>query len=338
MTGLTRREFLRLTSFGIIGWAATPLRSLTAPEAPQLGRVAVAKAGVYEQASFRSRHLKTYWKDMVLPINAATLGDDEPAHNRIWYRIAHEGYVHSGVIQPVQTRINSPVESLPSKGALAEVTVPYTDVHWGPGKNFPFAYRFYYETTHWVTALVQDRGGEPWYQVLDDKWDLIWYAPAAHLRIIPSEELAPLSPQASPDSKRLEVHLKDQYLLAYEGDTPVFSARIASGTVFKNGRYLTPTGRFQTFHKRPSRHMAAGDLASNGYDLPGVPWICYINEKGVAFHGTYWHNDFGRPRSHGCINLTPVAAKWIYRWTLPVVPHDQQFVYEKFGTRVDIIE
>ncbi|MEJ2353252.1 MAG: L,D-transpeptidase, partial [Anaerolineales bacterium] len=59
--------------------------------------------------------------------------------------------------------------------------------------------------------------------------------------------------------------------------------------------------------------------------------------SGIAFHGTYWHNDYGRPRSHGCINLTSRAAKWIYRWTLPVVPPDQQRVYEDFGTRVDVI-
>lgn len=335
---LSRREFLRLSALGVITWVTHPLLTVTGLELPQLGRVATSKVEVHERASFRSRYLKTYWKDMILPIEEATIGDNEPAHNRIWYRISNEGYVHSGAIQPVQTRLNPPVETIPPEGTLAEVTVPYTDAHWGPGKNFPFAYRYYYETTHWVTALIQDHRSELWYRILDDKWDFIFYAPATHLRIIPPDELTPLSPEVPPELKRLVVHLGEQYIIAYENDTPVFSSRIASGAVFSNGRYLTPTGRFQTFHKRPSRHMAAGDLASNGYDLPGVPWICYINEKGVAFHGTYWHNDFGRPRSHGCINLTPAAAKWIYRWTLPVVPPQEQFVYEKIGTSVDIVE
>jgi lipoprotein-anchoring transpeptidase ErfK/SrfK len=221
---------------------------------------------------------------------------------------------------------------------LVEVTVPYTDVHWGPGKNNLFAYRFYYETTHWATALVQDNQGNPWYRIVEDKWDLTFYAPATHLRLIPHDELSPLSPEIPSDEKRLEVRLRDQLAIAYEVDNPVFMARVASGAEFSNGRFLTPVGRHQTYHKRPSRHMAAGDLASNGYDLPGVPWICYINEKGVAFHGTYWHNDYGRPRSHGCINLTPAAAKWIYRWTLPSVPPNEEKVYKKFGTRVDIVE
>ncbi len=61
--------------------------------------------------------------------------------------------------------------------------------------------------------------------------------------------------------------------------------------------------------------MAAGDIASNGFDLPGVPWVLYITESGISFHGTYWHNDYGRPHSHGCINLAPQAAKWLFRWT-----------------------
>jgi hypothetical protein len=69
------------------------------------------------------------------------------------------------------------------------------------------------------------------------------------------------------------------------------------------------------------------DLASL-FDLPGVPWDAYFTEAGAALHGTYWHNDFGHPHSHGCINLTPEDARWIYRWTLPSVPPDQRLVYE----------
>jgi lipoprotein-anchoring transpeptidase ErfK/SrfK len=81
--------------------------------------------------------------------------------------------------------------------------------------------------------------------------------------------------------------------------------------------------------------MSAGNRAS-GYDLVGVPWVAYVTVDGISFHGTYWHNDFGIPRSHGCINLTPEAAKWLYRWTLPVVPSDEQQVWEDFGTKVQV--
>ena len=83
--------------------------------------------------------------------------------------------------------------------------------------------------------------------------------------------------------------------------------------------------------------MAAGDLASSGFDLPGVPWVLYITEGGLSFHGTYWHNDFGRPRSHGCINISPQAAKWLYRWTTPVVKPGDVYAYEGKGTKVEIV-
>ena len=335
---LSRKEFVKLGSIGMIGLFLDPLINFEDLVPNQLGRVAEMKTQVFDRPSFEGNQQKVFWKDMIIPIKSVTVGDAEPSHNRIWYHIGKEEYVHSGSIQPVQTHLQEPDANIPITGALVEVTVPYTDVHWGAGKNNQFAYRFYYETTHWAKALVKDNQGEYWYQIQEDKWDLIYYAPASHLRVIPESELTPLSEEISSSDKRIEVRLRDQLAIAYERDKPVFMARVASGAEFSNGRFLTPVGRHKTFHKRPSRHMAAGDLASNGYDLPGVPWICYINEKGVAFHGTYWHNDYGRPRSHGCINLIPAAAKWIYRWTLPNVPPYEERIYENFGTIVDIYE
>ncbi len=68
--------------------------------------------------------------------------------------------------------------------------------------------------------------------------------------------------------------------------------------------------------------------AANIYDLPGVPWVSFFIETGIALHGTYWHNDYGRPRSRSCVNLTPGDAKFIYRWTRPEVPPDTQYLYK----------
>jgi hypothetical protein len=55
-----------------------------------------------------------------------------------------------------------------------------------------------------------------------------------------------------------------------------------------------------------------GDAEEGIYDLPGVPWCSFFTGTGVAIHGTYWHNDYGRPRSHGCVNLPSMDAKFIY--------------------------
>ncbi len=148
----------------------------------------------------------------------------------------------------------------------------------------------------------------------------------------------PLSPDVPPEQKRLEVHLEEQIVIAYEWNMPVFTSRTATGAKFSTGDYTTSKGRHIIYSKRGSRHMAAGARsAANSYDLPGIPWISYITEDGIAFHGTYWHNDFGHPRSHGCLNLSPQAARWIYLWSNPVVPPDKISNYDPNCTIVDVI-
>ena len=75
---------------------------------------------------------------------------------------------------------------------------------------------------------------------------------------------------------------------------------------------------------------------TEAYVLPGVPWVSFFEpENGVAFHGTYWHQNYGMPMSHGCINMVSDEAKWLYRWTTPIAtPAD----WEKrgHGTQVTV--
>ena len=90
----------------------------------------------------------------------------------------------------------------------------------------------------------------------------------------------------------------------------------------------------------PTIHMTNDGEPGAGhpYDLPGVPWVSFFTGTGDSFHGTYWHNDYGRPRSHGCVNLTPDDAKFIYRWTSPVVPPETAYLYDPgSGTKVNIV-
>jgi lipoprotein-anchoring transpeptidase ErfK/SrfK len=303
----------------------------------QQGRVLNPYVDVYDIPSFSGNRVNRHWLDWLLPITGITVGKFEDSFNMVWYKVGEEGFAHSGLIQPVFTITNPVITDIPLGGTLAEVTVPYTDAHWKPSQEEPVAYRFYYSTTYWVMELVLDKDGNPWYGVKDDKWEYMYFVPAPHLRLIPANELQPISINVPPDEKRIEVHIPEQVMIAYEYDQPVFMARIASGAIFSNGDYSTPVGSHQTFHKRASRHMARGNLAENGYDLPGVPWNSYITEDGIAFHGTYWHNNFGHPRSHGCINLTPQAAKWVYLWTNPIAAPDQEDVYKTTGTNVDVI-
>jgi lipoprotein-anchoring transpeptidase ErfK/SrfK len=335
--GLSRREFLRLSGMGLLGMAV-PLRwsapQLETPDG-QLGRVLQEKAGVFLQPSFSARQVKTLWRDEVQPILSATVGDAPSETNRVWYELAHLGYIHSSAVQPVRAEPQRASRRVPYLGTLAEVTLPFVEAYWEASKIAKHAYRFYYSSTHWVNGVTWDKKNRPWYRLYDDRIAEHYFVMAEGLRIVPLAELTPISPEVPPEEKRIEVSLATQTVDCYEGGTQVFEARISSGAVFEAGDYSTPPGAFTTFRKRGSRHMAAGNLAS-GYDLPGVPWVSYITQEGISFHGTYWHNDFGLPRSHGCINLTPAAAKWLYRWTHPIVPGNLDELWTQAGTGVRI--
>lgn len=344
LRSMTRREFLRLGSVSILSLLAVSRTSYAYAQAlglqetaDNLGRITANKVEMFSAPSIEGKPLKTLWKDLVMPITQVEVSTEEPSHNRVWYQLDGQGFVHSGSVQPVKIALNEKNENIPEKGLLAEVTVPFTDAVWNPLLKNIVAYRLYYSSTHWITGVTQDAQGNYWYEVLEDFYKFRYYVNSTHLRIIPPSDVEPISPLVPPQEKRLEVHLKDQIVVAYEGDTPVQMMRCSGGTAYHNG-YLTPTGRFRTDYKRPSRHMVNGSRASAwGYDLPGVPWICYFTEEGVAFHGTYWHNDFGRPRSHGCINLLSEAARWLYRWTLPAVPYEEQLISKVGGTQVEIV-
>lgn len=340
----SRRDFLKLTGYGLTGMFLTDL-PLNLPQADAFdnlqGRVIDRTIWSYDAPNFKAVRKNLYWRDLVIPIKNTTVGEDEAAYNRIWYELNVGGYVYSGSVQPVRTILNK-AQHIPLKGGLGEISVPFTDAYnllepLEPNDEVLVLHRLYYESVHWVTAsAVHPADGRLWYLLLDDKNRITYYVRGEHVRLLTPEELTPLSPDLSLFDKRVEVRLNEQMMMAYERNNLVFATRASTGGRLRSGTYTTPDGEFKTFHKRPTRHMAAGDIAASGFDLPGVPWVLYIKKNGISFHGTYWHNDYGRPRSHGCINLTPQAAKWLYRWTLPTVPPDKELIYGDVGTRVDI--
>ena len=334
----SRRDFLKVSSYGLLGALLPDFSAgfLLQDEFANLqGRIINRTVWSYEEPNANSRRVKLYWHDLVVPITNTTVSDDEFAYNRVWYELEEGGYAYSGGIQPVRTILNEP-RPIPTRGTLGEVSVPYTDAYLEIDPNSELVYRLYYETVHWVAGTVEAADGSTWYRLLDDKFDRYYYVPAQHLRLISNEELAPLSPQVPSEKKRVELRLDEQLLLAYENEDIVFATRVSTGGKRLSGRYTTPVGNFITYHKRPTRHMADGDIASNGFDFPGVPWVLYITESGISFHGTYWHNDYGIPHSHGCINMTPQSAKWLYRWTMPSVPPEKYLIYGYVGTKVEI--
>ncbi len=113
----------------------------------------------------------------------------------------------------------------------------------------------------------------------------------------------------------IRVDLARQTLTAYEGDTPVFATLISSGIA----DHATPPGMFRLHAKHITATMS-DDLAVDGpYSIEDVPWTMYFNGS-YALHAAFWHERFGHPRSHGCVNLTPRDARWLFFWTQPLLP------------------
>lgn len=108
----------------------------------------------------------------------------------------------------------------------------------------------------------------------------------------------------SQDQKWIEVDLSAQRLYAHLGQETVLTAVVSTGTRY----YPTVTGRFKIYAKYRATRMTGP-----GYNLPNVPWTMYFH-RGYAIHGTYWHNNFGRPMSHGCVNMKTPEAKWLFDW------------------------
>ena len=112
------------------------------------------------------------------------------------------------------------------------------------------------------------------------------------------------------DEKWIEIDLSEQRLWAYEDSRVVFEARISSG------RANTPTvcGKFRIKHK-----LEAQLMTGPGYYLPNVPHVMYFYAR-YALHGAYWHDKWGTPTSHGCVNLPLQDAEWLYKWADSIVP------------------
>jgi lipoprotein-anchoring transpeptidase ErfK/SrfK len=332
---LSRRDFLKLSASGVLGLVLSELgidRALAAPPASK-GRAIWSGVRIFDEPSILANVVHLLRTDEVIPLLGEIPGGsiDNPFNN-IWYQV-EGGYTFSGWLQPVETMYQKPVYEIPAEGRVAEVSVPYSLTYRAPYYYAKNAHRIFYETTHWVKKIIVTREEKSiWYEIYDKEYKQSFYIPSYNMRFIPDEELTQLSPEVPNEDKLLHVDIATQMVTAFEGDKIVLSVRCGSG-----GRGTeTPKGEWRTFHKWPSVHMTDyDDDGANLYSLPGVPWVSFFTGSGHAFHGTYWHNDYGVPRSNGCVNLPSSVSKWVYRWTSPVVPVNKEYLHlPGEGTRV----
>lgn len=142
--------------------------------------------------------------------------------------------------------------------------------------------------------------------------------------------------EATSQEKWIEIDISEQRLLAHEGD------RIVHDFLISGGKWApTPQGEFRIWIKLRYSKMSGGSKEDNTYYyLPNVPYVMYFY-GGYGIHGAYWHNNFGTPMSHGCVNLSIPDAGVLFAWADPFVPANKSVVYstkENPGTKVVIHE
>lgn len=187
----------------------------------------------------------------------------------------------------------------------------------GPGTDYPVVMQLRRGVVLRVVGETT-REGRTWYKIGFDEW--LRYPERARNLYVASDfvstfrDVGPteLEGSAPPSDKRIIVDRSSQMLYAYEGDTLFMKQPVSTGLELTP----TPRGTFQVFSKTPSRYMQGPipGISMQYYDLPGVPWDLYFTKQGGAIHGAYWHDNFGRPWSHGCVNLSYDAAKELYAW------------------------
>lgn len=321
MQTLSRRHFLRSAGLvsGSLAWPARrlldddPPAAEPAPPPPvthwdgsPLGRILLNVMTVYQEPTWRAKHAGTYYfYNDIVPVHQAVGGEGLYNTNHTWLE-TEDGYIYSSWVQPVAEQYHSPVE-IGEGGAWGEVTVPISLARSGPGDDAYVRQRVTYSQVGRIGAL------EAGYYRVDEIYGSSYWLKAEHVRILSPEEVGPISTHVPPEDKWIEISIRDQVLRAYEGEQVVFTATVSTGVPDSP----TSFGEFRVLDKRHGQRMVGGQ-AGGGYNLAGIPWVCYFTHSWIATHGTYWHNDYGRRHSNGCVNLTPAAARWIFRWTTPV--------------------
>lgn len=169
-----------------------------------------------------------------------------------------------------------------------------------------------------ITVFAQElRNDQMWYMVGPEQW--------IEQSFTSRVDVDPIPEGVAPGEKWIEVNTFEQTLAAYEGGRMVFATLVSTG----RPSTWTPTGLSRIWGKLPSTPMINRDVTPDNaewYYLEDVEWTQYFNGA-YALHAAYWHDAFSFTRSHGCVNLAILDAKWLFDWTSPFTPEDASVVY-----------
>jgi hypothetical protein len=352
---LSRRDFLKLAGLGLGALAFSPYKRLDLeyfsspkrlaqfPSSAIIGRVVDTGIDLRSRpTNAADTSIAKLEADTLLEWEREVVGNVIGGLSNQRYVETPQGYVYGSVVQPTRNLPNTAVTEMPAgqPGFWAEVTVPYVDLaHEGTiaspwlldhiAYNFPP--RLYYGQVVWMDKIRTGNGFVEyrWNEDANGRgygygaYGEHFWGDGTGFKVLTEADIATISPDVDPKEKTISLNLEQQTLACYEGSREVYFCRVSSGklhdpaTGLVTDEYATPAGTLLTHWKIISKNMTAGS-ESAGYSTPAVPWCTYI-QGGVAIHGAHWHNAYGEPRSHGCVNVSPEDAKWIFRWTTPYV-------------------
>jgi hypothetical protein len=237
---------------------------------------------------------------------AVTVYETRSVGGEPWYRIGENRWVHGGYVRLLDAARSAAAAlvmaevALPTRLPAGWVGVSTLNVRTRPGvaaDNPPVGQIFHNQ----AVPILDERSvsGVRWFRIGEAQW--------VEGRNIGVARVKPRPAGIGAAERWVGVCLAEQTAVAYEGDRPVYAALIASGLPG------TPTvqGIFRTWLR-----LATGKMSGPGYYLEDVTWTCYFY-SGYALHTAYWHDAFGSPRSHGCVNMSPYDAWWVYQWSAP---------------------
>ena len=190
----------------------------------------------------------------------------------------------------------------------------------GPGVEYSVVERLRTGMVLKIAGIVDGADGKEWYKIDQDaslrypeRITSDWYVFAGAVSEFNDDGDHRIQKGDNPTTtKHIFVNLTEEMLYAYDNDTLFMKEPISTGLEFTP----TPLGTFTVYAMTPSRYMQGPipGVSDQAYDLPGVPWELYFTQGGAVIHGAYWHDNFGEPWSHGCVNLSPENARKLYQW------------------------
>ena len=267
-----------------------------------------------------------------MPVNARSIVMGGPFNDN-WYWLDYNGmrgYTPGRFLVTVDERYTPIPLTTPAAGSTAgpqatatpDNTIPSTagsyaglwigemaiggNVRVGPGLDQKIMKGWWAGRRLILYQAVNDTKGDVWYRVSDPPEAPMYVHSSLVRKVMPVKYEG-----ARYKGRWININISQQVVTAYEDGVPVKVTLTSTGTA-KNP---TELGVWKIYYRLPKQDMKGGSLAAEDYYfLKDVPYPQYFHTSGEGLHGTYWHDDFGRPRSHGCVNLSTPMSEWFYGW------------------------